>query len=309
MRNNKGLSYVRGGHTNSEEPLVYIIIINYYGRELLRRCLESLRKTRYNNYRVLIVDNGSKDGSVEMVREMFPEVEIIALPRNLGYAKANNFGILYALKHGAKYIVLLNNDTEILDPLWLHLAVKIMERHEDIGILGLNLILPNGRSQQYSDKTKPWEVNEVAFAAVMIRSCVFRRVGYLDPEYVIGYAEDTDFCWRARRCGFKIIYVPQIKMFHIRQATFKLFPHIVFIISARNGFRWLMLNNSLSGFFKWLIMAFIGVKDGKIKLRKDTRRFKSITYGFIVYFKEKGFRGFTRLIIEGLRRRIKKPCI
>jgi hypothetical protein len=70
-----------------------------------------------------------------------------------------------------------------------------------------------------------------------------------------------------------------------------------------------MLNSSLSGFFKWLIMAFIGVKDGKIKLRKDTRRLKWITYGFIVYFKEKGFRGFTRLIIEGLRRRIKKPYI
>ena len=57
MRSNKGLSYVRGGHTNSGEPLVYIIIVNYYASELLRRCLESLRKTRYNNYRVLVVDN------------------------------------------------------------------------------------------------------------------------------------------------------------------------------------------------------------------------------------------------------------
>ena len=72
-------------------------------------------------------------------------------------------------------IVLLNNDTEILDPLWLHLAVKIMDRHGDIGILGFNLILPNGRSQQYSDKTKPCEMNEVVFAAVMTRGCVLEE--------------------------------------------------------------------------------------------------------------------------------------
>jgi GT2 family glycosyltransferase len=305
MRNNKGLSYVKGGHTNSGEPLVYIIIINYYGRELLRRCLQSLRKTRYNNYRVLVVDNGSKDGSVEMVREMFPEVEIIALPRNLGYAKANNYGVVYALKREAKYVVLLNNDTEILDPLWLYLAVKIMERHEDIGILGFNLILPNGRSQQYSDKIKPWEVGEVSFAATFIRAQIFRKVGYLDPEYYIGYAEDTDFCYRVRYHGFRVVYVPQIKIRHISMATFRRFPYIVFQIGARNSFRHFMLNKPIHEMFVWFIMAFIGVKNGQIVLRNDVKRLKRITYGFIVYVKEKGLQGLLELVIKRLRKSCK----
>jgi GT2 family glycosyltransferase len=272
---------------------------------LLRRCLESLRKTRYNNYRVLVVDNGSKDGSVEMIREIFPEVEIIALPKNLGYAKANNFGIVYALKRGAKYIVLLNNDTQILDPLWLHLAVKILERHEDIGILGFNLILPNGRSQQHSDKIKPWEVNEVGFAATVIRAQVFRKVGYLDPEYAIGYAEDTDFCYRVRYHGFRVVYLPQIKIRHMHMATFRRFPYIVFQIGARNSFRHFMLNKPLHELFVWFIMAFIGVKNGRIVLRNDVKRLKGITHGFIVYVKEKGFQGLLELVIKRLRKSCK----
>jgi GT2 family glycosyltransferase len=305
MRSNNGLSYVRRSHINSGEPLVYIIIVNYNGRELLRRCLQSLRKTRYDNYRVLVIDNGSKDGSVEMVREIFPEVEIIALTKNLGYAKANNFGIVYALKHEAKYIVLLNNDTEILDPLWLYLAVKIMERHEDIGILGFNLILPNGRSQQYSDKTKPYEVSEISFAVAVIRAQVFRKVGYLDTEYVIGYAEDTDFCYRVRYHGFRVVYIPQIKIRHISMATFTRVPsNIVFQISARNSFRHFMQNKPLHELFVWFIMAFIGVKNGRIVVRNDVKRLKGITYGFIVYVKEKGFQGLLELVIKRLRKRL-----
>jgi hypothetical protein len=304
MLNNESLPYLGENCINLLEPLVYIVIVNYYGHELLRRCLQSLRKTKYGNYRVLVVDNGSKDGSVKMVREIFPEVEIIALPKNLGYAKANNIGIVHALKHGAEYIVLLNNDTEILDPLWLHLAVKIMEKYKDIGILGFNLILPNGKLQQYSDKTKPWEVGEVSFAATVIRAQVFHKIGYLDPEYVIGYAEDTDFCYRARRCGFKITYVPQIKVFHISQATFKRVSHLALIISARNGFRHFLLNKPLYEAFIWLTKTFVDVKDGKIVLRNDIRRLRMFTYGFITYIKHHGSKGFFLLLAESFKRRL-----
>jgi GT2 family glycosyltransferase len=285
------------------EPLVYIIIVNYYGRELLRRCLTSLRKTKYGNYRALIVDNGSKDGSVEMVRREFSEVEVIALPKNFGYAGANNLGIVHALKHGAEYVVLLNNDTEVLDPCWLRLAVKVMERHKDIGILGFNLVLPSGKSQQHFNKTKPWEVDTVIFAAVMIRSQVFRSTGYLDPNYTIGFYEDIDFCYRARRCGFKVVYVPRIKVLHVSRATFRRVPHIALMLEARNQLRNFMLNASLSEWFKlsmWFIMAFIGIRS--IEARNVAR---SLTYGFIVYVKESGFRDFINLLVESSKRRFR----
>ena len=126
-----------------KEPLVYIIIVNCNGKELLRQCLKSLFSiTRYSNYRVVVVDNGSVDGSVEMVQQEFPQVELICNPRNLGYAKANNQGIVYALMKGAKYIALLNNDIEIIEPLWLKVAVKVMESHLDVGLIGFNLVTP-----------------------------------------------------------------------------------------------------------------------------------------------------------------------
>jgi GT2 family glycosyltransferase len=179
-----------------------------------------------------------------------------------------------------------------------------MERHGDIGILGFNLILPNGRSQQYSDKTRPWEVNEISFAAVMTRSRVFKRVGYLDSEYVVGYAEDTDFCYRTRRCGFRIVYVPQIKIFHIHQATFKRILHVTFMISARNGFRHFMLNKPLHEAFIWFIKAFIDVRDGRIVLRNDVRRLREFAYGLITYVKQQRFEGFLKLLVESLRRRL-----
>ncbi|MCC6020598.1 MAG: glycosyltransferase family 2 protein [Thermoproteaceae archaeon] len=288
---------------------MYIIIVNHNGRELLRKCLLSLRKTQYSNYRALVVDNGSRDGSVETVKREFPEVEVIALPKNLGYARANNFGIIYALRHNAEYIVLLNNDTEILDSRWLYLAVRIMEKNKDIGILGFNLILPNGASQQYYDKTKPWEVNEVVFAAAMVRAVVFRKVGILDHDYVIGYAENVDFCYRVRRCNLKVVYVPQIRIHHARMATFKKVPRDILLqISARNNFRHFILNKSLHELFKWLLMAFIGVRDGKIVLRNDARRLKWITYGFISYVREKKLQGLIKLLVERLRRRALYRC-
>lgn len=103
-------------HETTLEPLVCIVILNCNGKEMLKRALDNLGKTSYGNMRILVVDNESSDGSVDFVRSSYPHVEVLALPRNFGYAKANNFGIVYALRRGAKYVVLMNNDTEVVDP-------------------------------------------------------------------------------------------------------------------------------------------------------------------------------------------------
>lgn len=178
-----------------------------------------------------------------------------------------------------------------------------MENHKDIGILGFNLILPSGRSQQYPDKIVPLEVGEVSFAAVIIRAEVFHIVGHLDPDYVLGYAEDTDFCYRTRRRGFKIVYVPQVRILHVRQATFRRVPQVVFTIGSRNSFRHFILNKSLAEWFKWIVMAFIGIESGRIVVRNDVKRLKWLTYGLIVYVKWYGLKGLIKLIVESIRRR------
>jgi GT2 family glycosyltransferase len=285
------------------KPLVYIVILNYNGRELLRRCLDSLlKRTIYENYRIIVVDNGSIDGSVAMIRDLYPYIELIALKKNMGYARANNYGIIRALRKGAKYVVLMNNEIEIIDPLWLYKAVVTMERHRDTGIVGVNLVNPDGTPQQYPTIKKPIEVKEVAFATVVIRAEVFKKIGFLDPGYVIGYSEDTDFCWRTRRAGFKIIYIPYIKIIHFCQKTFGRIPHIVYMVGSRNHVRFTILNYSVADFIKhYLLLSFITRKNG-FSIREDAiRRLKWLTYGFIQLL-------YTNDIRQLIAMRIKRQC-
>ncbi|MEZ0346405.1 MAG: glycosyltransferase family 2 protein [Infirmifilum sp.] len=258
----------------SDKPLVYIVIVNYNEQHLLRKCLESIfSKTKYPNYKVLVVDNGSNDGSISVARK-FP-VELIRLRKNVGYSLANNIGIFHALKHGAQYIVLLNNDIEVLDQNWLDLAVRAMEVRPEIGLAGFNLIFPDGASQQYPNITYTTEVRDVAFAAVIIKRDVFLKVGFLShKDYKLGYAEDNDYCYRARNCGFKVIYIPHIKIVHLRGGTFGKLPReLIFSLRSYNGFKHILINWDVSQLIMWFGFGF---------LKRDFIRIKWFIHGFII---------------------------
>ena len=113
------------------EPQVSIIILNWNGKDLLRRCLRSLTSlTNYKNYKIVLVDNGSTDGSKEFIKSKYPKVKLIELPKNYGFARACNEGI-YA--SSAPYIALLNNDIEV-DENWLSELYLGMERHPECGM-------------------------------------------------------------------------------------------------------------------------------------------------------------------------------
>src|SRR5262245_19618889 len=119
--------------TNS--PLVYIVILNYNGKRWLEPCLRSLLSTNYGNFKVVLVDNASIDGSVGLVKNLYPQVEIIINPSNYGFSEGNNIGIRKALSEDASYLVLLNPDTRV-EPNWLASIVDVGESEPTVGILG-----------------------------------------------------------------------------------------------------------------------------------------------------------------------------
>jgi GT2 family glycosyltransferase len=119
-------------------PLVYFVVLNWNQAEMTSDCLNSLAKQDYASFQVVVVDNGSKDGSASVLRERFPWVTLLEIPENIGYDLSNNVGIDYAMGQGADYIFLLNNDTEV-DAHMLSYLVKAAESDPHIGILGPKL--------------------------------------------------------------------------------------------------------------------------------------------------------------------------
>ena len=203
-------------------PKVYIIILNWNGKEDTIECLESLKHITYSNYEILLVDNGSTDGSVECLRERYPGLEIIETGVNLGFAEGNNVGMRRAMNEGADYVLLLNNDT-VVDSEFLGELVKVAEGDERIGIVGPKICY-------YNDPNKIWGiggkinlftgsignceagnfdnnfkgnkiVDYVSGCALLIKSEIIKKIGLLDQDYFL-YFEETDWNIRVNKQGY-----------------------------------------------------------------------------------------------------------
>lgn len=218
-----------------DQPKVFIVILNWNGRQLLEDCIKSLQDITHPNYSILVVDNGSSDGSVQMVSQKYPQIEIIQNETNLGFSKANNIGINRALAKGADYVLLLNNDVEVA-PDFLHKLVEVAERDEKIGIVGPKIYYYDrpkviwfaggvinfrygggghiGHNQidrgQYNQIK---EVDYISGCAMLIKKEVIEKIGLLDEDYFI-YSEDTDLCYRAHKADFRNLYVPSAVIWH-----------------------------------------------------------------------------------------------
>jgi len=200
-----------------------IIIVNFNKSKLLKDCLDSIYKNSKSiKFEIFVVDNGSKDNSVSMIKENFPQIKLIENSSNLGFAKANNQAI--KLSQG-KYILLLNNDTKILNNA-LKQMVEFMTAHPNTGGLGPKLLNPDLTSQRegsllskrfWNSKT-PIETNFLTGAALMIRRGVFEKVGLLDENFFF-YNEDIDICRRIKKAGWKLYFLPSAQIIHIGQQT------------------------------------------------------------------------------------------
>jgi len=217
------------------QSLVHIVILNWNLKDDTAECVASVLDSGYPNFRVLVVDNASADGSVDYLRRSFPTIEIIANPTNLGFAAGNNVGIRHALSAQADYVLLLNNDTTV-DEAMLSELVACAEADPAIGIVAPMVLYYQERNRiwRFGERVHRWlpvpvsvgrnqidrgqfagpvKVDYVAFCAVLIKRMVLETVGLLDERFFFSY-EDADFCRRARNAGYRVVGQPGARVWH-----------------------------------------------------------------------------------------------
>lgn len=247
-----------------------IIVVNYNTKELLRQTIQSIIDTagepcKNNNevesfmykpgqplqYEIFVSDNGSKDGSIEMIKECFKEVKLIENNANIGFAKANNIAIKQST---GRYVLILNSDTVIKEHC-LQKCIAYMDKHKDIGTLGCKLLLTDGNLDRACKRGYPTpeaslyymlklhklfpqskkfgayqlnylsddEINEVdslVGAFMIVSKEVCDKVGLLDETFFM-YGEDIDWCYRIKEAGFKVVYYPKAFIIHHKRASSK----------------------------------------------------------------------------------------
>jgi GT2 family glycosyltransferase len=221
----------------ASDPAVAIVVLNWNGLADTLACLESLSRLRYANHRVIVVDNGSTDGSLAALRRTASssQVEVLDAGRNLGYAGGNNLGIRRALESGADFVLVLNNDT-IVDPALLDELLGAADRHPAAGCFapwilylsdreliwftrsewssGKDAFTAPGKGRLASElSTEPTDTEYVCGAALFFRVEVAREIGLFDERFFLVY-EDADWGFRARRAGFGCVTVPAARVWH-----------------------------------------------------------------------------------------------
>ncbi len=217
------------------DPLVWAVVVNWNGRDVLEPCLRTLLASSYSNLSVLVVDNASSDGSAQFVRDEFPSVRVAEQSSNLGFAAGVNAGLEYTLDEGADYVLLLNNDIE-LDGNAVSALVEAALAHPKSAFVGPmiyyadrpSVIWSAGgavsfwtgnirhvglREEDAGQYVGVMEVDYVTACAVLASAEAVRTVGPMDEGYYM-YNEDTDWCVRARDAGFDVLFAPSARIWH-----------------------------------------------------------------------------------------------
>ena len=220
-----------------ETPRCSVVIPTFNGLGLLRQCLDSLgESTDLGGVEVVVVDNGSTDGTAACVRRHATGARVVVRPSNEGFARACNRGADAA---AAELLLFLNNDT-ILRPGWLEPLLGEMAAHPDVGIVGSRLLYADGTVQHagvafsrplgvpyhFARGAPPdhplvcrrRELKAVTGACLLIRRSLFEDVGGFDTDYVNGF-EDVDLCLKVRRRGQKVVYQPRSTLTHLEEQT------------------------------------------------------------------------------------------
>ena len=248
---------------------ISVIVPNWNGIKFIGMCLDSLARSDFDSYEVIVVDNGSVDGSREMIERKYPDVRLIKNRENMGFAIACNQGIKAAT---GTYISLLNNDIEV-ESSWLSKLYDGMERHPECGMGTTKMMFLDQRDVFYNtgDLFHAWSVGggrgqgekdvgqydeeDYVFGACagagIYRRDFFEQVGIFDEDFFI-FAEDVDINMRGQLQGFKCIYLPEAKVYHIGTATVGLYSDRYIFLCKRNDIFVLIRNYSLRMYFRYL---------------------------------------------------------
>ena len=229
-----------------------IIIVNYNVKEFLQNLIHSIEKASSNlKKEIIIIDNASDDGSVDFIREKFPQIKLIANQKNLGFGKANNIGLKEAT---GKFILLINPDTIVAEDTFEKM-IKFFESNDSAGLAGCKILNPDGTLQlacrrsfpgpwtsftkvtglsslfpsskifarynlTYFDENQTYEVDAISGSFMMMRKEVYEKVGGFDEQFFM-YGEDLDLCYRIQKDGFKVYYVHSTQIIHYKGESTK----------------------------------------------------------------------------------------
>lgn len=219
-------------------PLVCVVLLTWNGKSDTVECLESLSRQTYSRLRVLVVDNGSTDGTAEAVAAQFPSVDVLVLEENRGATGGDNAGMIRAFDDGADYVLLLNNDTKV-DPkaieelvstalAWPRPAlfspvIPYYDWPDTVWYAGGKVDMASGHTaHEYAEGAsypdRPYTTEWANFCACLLSREVFENVGLADDTYFI-FHDDVDLSIRARRAGYDSVVVPAAKVWHKVSAT------------------------------------------------------------------------------------------
>jgi GT2 family glycosyltransferase len=253
------------------KPLISIVIVNFNGLRYLEPCLSSLVRQSYHPFEIILVDNGSSDGSAGYVRAHFPRVILVETGSNCGFAGGTNAGIRTAR---GEFILTLNNDT-IADMKFLENLIKPMTADSRIGMCASKMLFPDGRinstgicisrsgaawdrgifetdTGQYEDEI---EVFGPCAGAALYRRSMLDEVGLFDEDFFL-YMEDVDLAFRARWAGWLCMYIPSARVIHIHSGTAGRNSEIAVYYGNRNLLWYIVKNYSartLLLFLPWIV--------------------------------------------------------
>lgn len=295
----------------ASHPEVSIVIVTYNSASVIDACLESIPGGGPSS-ETLVVDNGSSDGTVERVRQRFPWVRLIMGHGNVGFAGGNNLG--FQASHGA-YLFVLNPDTQ-LHPGALRRLVDFAEAHPQVGMIGPRLVHPDGRLQHstfrfpdmrqaifgFFERLAPTDsvlngrypveayarvrpAEHLLGAAILVRRAVWQQVGGMDERFQL-YFEETDWCYRVRRAGWQLMYLPDATVMHIGAHATQREPEAASLTFARSRayfyrkhygrlHTWALKLITVVGLAFWLARSLVGWTRGRLPRERLQRRLVS----------------------------------
>jgi len=293
---------------------IFIVVLNWNGGEMTVNCLRSLEgiETRGMDVEIVVVDNGSTDNSLRLIenckfkiKNLHLRLKILRNKTNLGFAEGNNVGIRYALKNGADFVCLLNNDTRVSSNFLLHL-IEVANSDKKIGIVGGKIYFEKGY-EFHKERYKPNELGKVIWYAggkidwdniyathrgvdevdrgqyetqveteyvngclMLIKKEVFEKIGFFDPKYFL-YFEENDFCQKALKAGFKLVYTPKAVIWHLNAGSSGSGSSLHDYFLTRNrllfGMCWAPLRSKIALIKESIKLLFKGRKWQKIGVR------------------------------------------
>jgi GT2 family glycosyltransferase len=219
-----------------------IILLNWNSFEHTSNCIHSLKKCKGEAFDIIVVDNGSVDGSLQTLQHEFEDVIFLPNEKNLGFAEGNNRGFEYAIEKNYEYVMMLNNDVFVKPNFLVHLT-NYMDVHPETGAIQPKIYFNNDRSKVWNGGSKyanffGWtysnnymrkegriqqEINEVDWitgCALMVRTSILKEIGLLNKNFFI-YYEDVDLSFRIKKAGYKLIFHPDSVIYHIAGMSHK----------------------------------------------------------------------------------------